>query len=189
LIISANNDQSPQQDVVLIDKSIVPPVVFEGVTGIFPIESVLFAIEVKKTLDAPELTTSIEKAIKLSQLRLLSGKHEDNDVPIVTYPWPPVSAILAFVSDLNLNGKTELERFITRLSLIQGYSADEPPIQVICVVGRGCWYWKRTEWKCWPKNYPLQEVMSFLATIMNSYKKIRETRWAPRLGEYLLDRT
>jgi hypothetical protein len=189
LIIAANNDQSREQDVVLIDRSIVPPVVFEGATGIYPIESVLFAIEVKKKLDAGEMDKSIKNAIRLSQLRLLPGKHDDNDVPIDTYRWPPVSAILAFGSDLTLNGTPELERFLERLNAIPGYTADDPPIQVICVVGRGCWFWKKSEWICWPSGHRLQEVISFIATIMNTYKRIRETRGAPRLGEYLLERT
>src|SRR5262245_11761145 len=66
VIVTANNIQSPQQDVLLIDRSIVPPVVFEGATGIFPIESVLLAIEIKKKLTARELRTSITNASKLA---------------------------------------------------------------------------------------------------------------------------
>jgi hypothetical protein len=42
-------------------------------------------------------------------------------------------------------------------------------------------------WLHWPSNPKLQEVIAFVATIMNGYKKIRLSRGSPRLGNYLLD--
>jgi hypothetical protein len=186
VVITSDNKQSSQQDIVLIDRSIVPPILLEGTTGIFPIESVLFAIEVKKRLDADGLAKSIENARELCSFYILPGEHDDNDIPNGKDPAEPISALLAFDSDLKQSGKSELVRFKQSWPHLTA----EPPIKVICVVGRGCWYWKKTEWewKLWPLRYQYNEVISFLATIMNSYKNIRKTRGEPRLGEYLLER-
>lgn len=46
-IITAFDQRSSQQDVVVFDRSIVPPILLEGTTGVFPVESVLFAIEIQ----------------------------------------------------------------------------------------------------------------------------------------------
>src|SRR3989304_5727458 len=40
-IISAGGKKSRQQDVVIFDRRILPPILFEDFTGIFPVESVL----------------------------------------------------------------------------------------------------------------------------------------------------
>jgi len=45
IIITADNRQSSEQDVVLFDRRILPPILLEQSNGVFPIESVLFSIE------------------------------------------------------------------------------------------------------------------------------------------------
>ena len=62
VIITAANQQSQEQDVVVFDKSIVPPILLEGATGLFPIESVIYGIEIKSKLTATELKSSIDSA-------------------------------------------------------------------------------------------------------------------------------
>jgi hypothetical protein len=183
VVVTADDIQSRQQDVLLIDKSIVPPIVFEGATGIFPVESVLFAIEVKKTLNARELASSIESANELSLFTCLPGLVDADDKPTTTELLNPISAILAFESDLTKSGKTELERFKESWD----HPTADPPIKVICVVDRGCWYWKRPRWELWPRTYRYHEVISFIASIMNTYRLVRESRGEPRLGNYLLE--
>lgn len=181
-IITANNQHSQQQDVVVFDKSIVPPILLEGTTGVFPIESVLFAIEIKTVLTATELKSSIESANQLRSLLYLPGEYDSDGKLMQSIVQSVIPAILAFHSDLSESGKTELERF----NEIWGSSTREPTIQMICVVGRGCWTWRDTdEWHAWPKSYPLEEVVAFIAVMMNSYKQIALSRKAPRLGEYL----
>jgi hypothetical protein len=51
-IISYTNQTSSQTDIILFDRRILPPVLFEDRLGLFPIESVLYAIEVKSKLTA-----------------------------------------------------------------------------------------------------------------------------------------
>ena len=184
-IITTTNQHSQQQDVVVFDRSIVPPILLEGTTGVFPIESVIYAIEIKSRLTAAELRSSIDSARQLDSLHYMTGEYDTADTPIESISMRLIPAILAFNSDLSESGNTELERF----KEIWGGSTDEtPPIRMICVVGRGCWAWKPTlpnKWHTWGGSYELEEVVRFIAGVMNSYKLIALSRKAPRLGTYL----
>jgi len=60
--------QSPQCDVVIYDRSIVPPLFLEGQPFI-PIDSVSDIIEVKSSLTNEEITDCIQKAMKLYKLK------------------------------------------------------------------------------------------------------------------------
>lgn len=185
VIITAINQQSQEQDIVVFDKSIVPPILLEGTTGVFPIESVIYAIEIKSRLTAAELRSSIDSARQLDSLQYMTGEYDTADTPIESISLRLIPAILAFNSDLSESGMTELERF----KEIWGGSTDEPPpIRMICVVGRGCWAWKPTlpnKWRTWGGSYELEEVIRFIAAVMNSYKLIALSRKEPRLGRYL----
>jgi hypothetical protein len=181
-VISAYDQKSLQQDIVIFDKSILPPFLFDGATGVFPIESVLFTIEIKAKLTSQQLKRAIDNAVQLSSLDILSGIYNEAGEYKSSLLFRPISAILAFESDLSV--KTEVERFDQK----RRHAANEPPIHLICVVGRGCWRWTLTSgWKPYANSYPLQDLVSFIAFIMNSYKEIALTRGAPRLGEYLLN--
>jgi hypothetical protein len=184
-VISAyENGLSKQQDVILFNRSILPPVIFEETTGLFPIESVLFTVEIKATLRADDVRSSISSASQLLSLKMLSGQYDANDNFIQSFDLiRPRSTLLAFDSDLVANGKSEIDRF----KEIWGHSIGEPPIHAICVVGRGCWYWKNSEWNTFPRPHELAEVLAFVSWILNSYKPISDSRKAPRIGEYLIE--
>jgi hypothetical protein len=184
IVAAFDKRPSQQQDVVIFDRSIVPPLLLEGTTGIFPIESVLSTIEIKTKLTALELKSSIDSAKQLLSMEYLPGEYNALDEPIqlASTVRGLIPAILAFDSDLSQSGKTELERFHE----ILGGSTHEPPIHMICVVGRGCWTWRLGEWKPWPRSYLLEEVVVFIAVLMNSYKAIALSRKAPRMGSYLI---
>jgi hypothetical protein len=159
----------------------------EGTTGVFPIESVLYTIEIKTLLTAAELRSSFDSASQLGSLNYLPGEYEADGQPIPSHMQAVIPNILAFESNLSESGKTEIERF----DEIWGRSSDQPPIQLICVIGRGCWTWKTpegtSEWYTWPRSYPLEEVIMFISVMMNSYKQLALSRGAPRLGLYLFE--
>ena len=180
-IISANNCQSRQQDIVIFDKRILPPILLEGTTGIFPIESVLYTVEVKSKLTAHELRTSHKNATELLDFDYLSGEYDERDNPIGHTVTKVISTIFAFDTDLASGIKSEVERY----NKIRG--AGLPAIRRICVVNRGCWHWHIDQWKVYPQTYPLAEVVGFVAGIMNTYRKVAATRKEPRLGHYLID--
>jgi hypothetical protein len=54
-IVATDGRESTQQDVVLYDRSVLPPALYDQEAGLFPIESVLYTIEVKSVLTREEL--------------------------------------------------------------------------------------------------------------------------------------
>ena len=180
-IITSIDQHSTQQDIVIYDRSIVPPILLDEHTGIFPVESALFAIEIKSVLTASELKSSITNAIQLKSLRYLPGEYGDDGKSSHEFVKGVIPCVLALDSDLNVTGKTEIERV---QEILEGAS-DDPPVQVICVVGRGCWSWRNTDqWHAWPRSESPEELVAFVAAIMNSYKQIALSRRAPRMGHY-----
>jgi hypothetical protein len=180
-IISTDNRQSRQQDVVIFDKRILPPIVLEGSTGIFPIESALYAIEVKTKMTADEMATSHTSATELMGFRYTSGDYDESGKATEHVVTKVVSGVLAFDTDLTVGGKNDAERY----DQIRG--SGDPAIRVICVVGRGYWYWSQSKWKTWQQTYELEEVVGFIAGVINTYRMIATTRKEPRLGRYLTD--
>ena len=180
-IISADNLQSGQQDVVIFDKSILPPILLEESKGIFPIESVLYAIEVKSKMTAHEMKTSHRSATELGGFEYQSGYYDEFDRAVNHSVGKVISAVFAFDTDLILEGKNDSERY----DEIRG--SKDPAIRAICVVGRGYWYWYKDRWKTWNRTYDFAEVVGFIASVMNTYRRIAATRKEPRLGQYLID--
>lgn len=180
-IVSANNRHSKQQDVVMFDQRILPPILLEESVGLFPIESVLYTVEVKSTLNASELKDSHRSATELRGFGYQSGKYDERDSPERHTVRPVISTILAFDTDLVPGGKPEVQRY----DEVRG--SEFPAIQAMCVVGKGYWYNRDGQWKEWTLTYPLEEVVGFVAGIMNTYRDVAESREAPRLGRYLID--
>src|SRR5205814_8120838 len=109
-IISSEGGTSTQQDVILYDAAVVPPATFEGEIGMFPVESVLFVLEVKSRLTATDLKSANDSAVSLSQL-----KHA---APLVQYSWKAryhvegcIPVLFAFDSDLTAGGITGVVRY------------------------------------------------------------------------------
>jgi len=180
-IISTKNQHSRQQDVVMFDRSILPPMLLEGNTGVFPIESVLYTVEVKSTLNAAELKESHASASELLDFPYLPGVYDEFDKELHHEVKKVVSTILAFDTDLSPSGKTETQRYDELCK------SEKPVIRAICVVGKGYWWWTPNGWKAWPISYDLGEVVGFVAGVMNTYRKIAATRKEPRMGRYVTD--
>lgn len=180
-IISSDNRQSREQDVVIYDKRILPPILLERVKGIFPIESALYAIEVKSKMTANEIETSHESATELTGFTYQSGDYDEFGKATNHLVTRLISCVLAFDTDLVLEGKSEVERY----DEIRG--SEYPAIRAICVVGRGYWYWSEKRWKTWDRTYDFEEVVGLIAGVMNTYRMIAATRKEPRLGLYLRD--
>ncbi len=146
-----------------------------------PVESVLYAIEVKSKLSLEELKRAEAGAKRLEQLRLLQVKNQ------TARALAPLSILLAFDSDLKGEYSSELDRYLT---LIQGSPFG---LAALCVVGKGYWFWD-TRTEKWDSTvvgsasheYQYQEVVEFVAGIMNTYPDIAASRGNPPLGWYLL---
>ena len=181
IIVTASNQQSGQQDIVIYDKKIIPPILLENSSGLFPVESVLFTIEIKSTLTATELRNTHEKTKTIKNFQLISGIYSnDDDTPIPHTYKKSISCLFAFSTDLVNKGETE------RYDEIRG--DEEPSIDIIRVIGSGLWRWRpvKNSWREEKGEYPNWEVINFIARILNSYRDISITRGEPRIGYYLL---
>lgn len=177
-IVSSNGEVSCQHDIVIYDKAILPPILFDLSTGFFPIESVLYSIEIKSKLTRQELKSSHIAAQYLARLPLLGidGKF--------SFDGPrPISSVFALGSDLKDVGQSETERY-NRIR-----NGEPAFISVICVVGRGYWWQDDGVWRDWPEKHHLSEVIGMLGGIMNSLPRMYEQRRTarPPFGTYLID--
>ena len=164
---------------MLYDRSILPPVLLEDITGLFPIECVLYAIGVKTKLIMQELRDAGAKVRALDDMPIQSGRYDENFKPLTHNVIRPGSALFAFGSDLKQ--KSELDRHLELLG-------DSPPaIKVLCVVGRGIWHFSpEGEWHEHVLSCEFDEILHLIAVLLNSYTLIAATRGAPRLAVYLL---
>ncbi len=137
-IITFDGRESRQQDVLIYDRQILPPFLFET-EGLFSIESVLYTIEVKSRLTRHELITSIRNAEELSGFPYLPGKYDEFDKPVDHDILKVMPAIFAFDSDLVGDKESEIDRYCN----VAG--SRTTPIGAICVVSKGYWYWNENE--------------------------------------------
>jgi len=176
VVISAAGQQSKQTDIILYDKNLIPPLLLAD-QGLFPIESVLVSIEVKSILTQSELLVAHRAAELLNTFTILPGLYTEAGEPIQHTQISPPSALIAFGSDLTAS--TELERY---QRLLVG---SQQELGVICVVSRQCVVWNSTKWLVHPASEDHDELVAFLAVILNTLPGIALTRGRPRMGKYL----
>jgi hypothetical protein len=179
-IATSNGDLSPQQDVVIYDRRILPPVLFEAVLGVFPIEAVLATVEVKTTLTATEVASAHASASTIHTYQYLPGE-DDNATgqPVVHSIEKIISSVFALDTDLKPDGKTELQRYqeIDRGS--------EPVVRSICISGRGYWYFSGA-WRHVESDAQHSETVMFIIGLYDTLGRVAETRRRPKLVGYVM---
>lgn len=161
-ITDAKGNLSAETDIVIYDRRSIPPILFDDKNGVFPIEAVSYAIEIKSKLTATECRSSIQKDI---QLRALSGP-------------PPLSALFAFASDLTAG--LDSNRF---MEAQEAFSVPLP-IDIFWIAGREYGFFKNG-WKVLPPQDGNAEIVSFLVGIMNTMVGLRNvTRHVLEPGWY-----
>lgn len=175
------NSPSSQQDVIIYDKSILPPVLYEGSKGLIPIESVLYTIEVKTTLTKSGLLEAHRAAKKLASFSYLPGevdkygKEKHHRVELAR------SVLFALGSDLSGGGISEAERY-------RDVYADEYPfLRAICVAQKEYWWEVDGSWLCIPAGGNYEETLGFIGGITNTYKRVAASRGWPNLGNYIIE--
>ncbi len=144
-----NGSLSAETDVILYDRRSVPPVMYDELLGVFPIECVYYTIEVKTRLTAGELDDAIKKG---ERLRSLVGPQ-------------PHSALFAFASDLAAS--RDSDRVIQR----QKELVVPLPVNVFCVAGKEYGFWQDGVWKLWPTSGQPEPTMGFVVGILNTLVK------------------
>ena len=143
-IVSKDGQQSGQQDIIMCDRRILSPIVLEQNTGVFPIESVLYVIEVKSILTAGGLEKSHRNAVTLGTFRYASGRYDDRGQLIPSQVGQLVYTVFAFGTNLKAGRKNDLTRYL------EICREQPPPIRAICVVGNGYWWWSEKKgWQEW----------------------------------------
>ena len=191
-IIDYSGLQSKETDVILYSKDVLPHVLFSDKDdmGLYPAEICLYAIEVKSRVTVEELRDAYEKAKMINSLKYLSGIYGPGDRAIPHLTTRIVPAMFAFGSDLSGDSKSELERYIE----IDPLAERDPSIRCICIVGKGCWFFRSDaineisvgKWLCWKPTSNHEEIIGFLSGVLNTIPDAIASRGRPRFGEYLL---
>ncbi|WP_192560254.1 DUF6602 domain-containing protein [Pseudomonas allokribbensis] len=156
-VIDTAEKISDQLDLVVYQRKTAPPIMFASELGLFPIECVKYVFEVKSTLNASEVKDAIKKFQSLHELRsyprMVSGE--------TVYGENPITVLFAFSSDIS---GSEIERYLK-------YDSGEiPQASVICVLGKGYWFWK-DGWHgvlIKPEMPPMFEFALFITGLINT---------------------
>lgn len=188
-IIDNTGTQSDQIDIIIYSTDINPPILYdEGKSdmGLFPAETCLYAIEVKSQASASELRKAIENAKSVRKMKFLAGYYDIYFNPVHHRLTAIVPAFFAFDSDLKEGGKSELDRYLQ----LDPNGRTNPVIPVICVIGKGYWYFNGNEssWYYWEPTPDHGEVISFLGGVLNTIPDQIASRGHPRFGTYLIDK-
>jgi hypothetical protein len=186
-LVASNGAKSPQIDVVLYAPAILPPWLYDPSSGMFPIESCLYWVEVKSRLNAATLFQAIENARRTGDLPLIQTEHwravstHKLVDGFVTATPNPIPVLFALGSDLISSAEAEMMRY----RALDEQADIRPAFRVICVVGRGYWYFGDTRWLHVAASPDLDEVMSFLAGLTNTVPQLLAAKGRPRFGRYI----
>ncbi len=180
-IISQPGTISKQIDIILYDRGILPPALYDESTGLFPVEASLYAIEVKTTLTSKGLKLAHESAVELRKFRYMAGRfHKDgtrNHHPIEKVR----NVVFALNSDLRGAATNEAERY----EKVYRRKSENPHIAAICVAGKEYCYDDGRHWRICKGSSEHEEILGFLAGVTNTYKNVAASRHSPSLGDYI----
>jgi hypothetical protein len=145
-IADSKGNLSNQSDIIIYNSYQFPPILFDSSKGFFPIESVAYVIEVKTTLNATEIKTTIDKAKALEKLE---GQK-------------PHFVLFAFNSDLK-NKESDLKR-------MEKYMIGKNPVlNIFCIVNRIYGYYLGDEgWGYFDDTDDNYEVTCLVIGILNT---------------------
>lgn len=178
-IVDSENQQSQECDVIIYDRDILPPILFDPSLGLYPIESTMAVLEIKSRVDATEIKDAIKKA---TSLRVLKGIPDESISP--GQMKAPLFAVLGYSSDLCIEGESESSRY-------KKYDTNANPlIKAICVIKRGYWCFLPDPTNAWHSRSATteyDEVTDFVSGLLNTLRTVRKSRGYPKIGPYLVD--
>ena len=181
ILSSVEGKISSEQDIVIYDQRLVPPVLYERSLGMFPIECTLATVEVKSRLTAHELQSTDKKVAELFDFKYQSGLPAAQLPPNGVVVERVSCSLFALDTDLSENGISEIERYKS----LPGCHSEA--LRAICVVGRGYWYRYGDDWKTTAQNFKFAEVAGFLAGTLGLLERVAESRGKPSLANYLFE--
>jgi hypothetical protein len=184
-VISSVGQTSTQQDVVIYDRSILPPLVFESSAGLFPIEAALYVIQVKTNVTVSDVEAAHVAAAKLAGFQYAAGSQTQDGAVSDHLVTKAIPVLFAFDTDIARGDVLGCYQHFLDKELAAGRSSD-PHLDSICVVGKGYWFLVNGNWVTWPRGDDFQEVVAFLSGILDNYKRVAATRLSPKLGNYIV---
>lgn len=187
MIVAAENviRQSTQDDIILFDRSLVPPVLAanHAPEGVFLLNSVLARIEVKSTLTRASVGAFVQSSQQMAELK-------QSVQPGFVGPLEgTLNLLFAFDSDANGSGQPDFE--LTRLIEVMGEHSCETLsgiVSMICVPTRGFWKLGQEDgsrsWQRFKLSSPEDRVAWFVGCVSNTCYQAHARRQGrdPRLG-------
>jgi hypothetical protein len=189
-VVDYEGNMSKEMDLCIYSKNLHPPIFFSSneKLGIFPIESLLNAIEVKSELNMKNLKDTFSKFTQLNEdLIMTAAFHDENHDAIETYFVKPHYSLFAFNTHLK---KYSPEKILELYSKVDKEWDTFPLVTNICIANKG---WLCNTHQGWihisynSMNNFNEEIVGFLATLVNDLPRIEESRGTPRIGYYLTD--
>ncbi len=181
IVSSVEGKVSSEQDVVIYNRRLVPPVLYERSLGMFPLECTLATIEVKSQLTRDELRDADAKAASLFDFKYQSGLPVTKLTAAGVMVERAVCAVFALDTDLVVGGMTEIERY-------QSLPGRHPEaLRALCVVGRGYWFRHEDAWRTTSQCFDLAEVAAFIAGMIGLLARVARSRGEPSLANYLFE--
>ena len=171
IIIAAENRvrESTQDDIVIYDKSLVPPVLVSphAPEGVFLFNSVLARIEVKSKLTRRDIVAFVRSSMQIADLR-----HSVQPGCVTSFTGA-FNLLFAFSSDATGNGNVNFE--LSRLLEVMREEGCEPlsgKVSMLCVPTAGFWKLGMSEgqmyWQRLLRNTPEANIAWFVGCISNS---------------------
>ena len=173
-----DGNQSPESDLLIWRKDLLPPLLYSDDNGIYPIDSCYYFFEIKSVATSTTIKDGIRKADKIRSMRYLANY----DGPIKGHP---IKVFFAYESDSDE---------IDELSRFEKNEDDfnlNPKFDIICIANKGYWVFNRknfsdhieTEWMFFPADGESYEILGLLAGIINTIAG----RYKPSFGYYILE--
>jgi hypothetical protein len=188
IIIDRFGAQSSETDLILHCPEVLPPYLLDHTAGYFPVESAIYAFEVKSRLTNGEIADAVKKFARLDQLENLFHPQFDQ---LSSFP---ITVLFAFESDLKKSPQDEFERFKAALDNAGPNKHGVPVIRVFCVIGRGYWYhadaWingkKRRGWWHIRADEDHNEVLGLVGGVINTVRSEKLKRYGLAFGNYII---
>jgi hypothetical protein len=184
-IVDYLGNQSPEVDLIVYSKKILPAIMYGNTDLVFPAESVFYAIEIKSKITMTEIESAhLNAKLILENIKYSSGIHDSADSPISHVITPIIPALFGFSSDLEFS---TIRNDLTRYTEYLAKHNDIPSLRTICIVDKGYWWLgKDNNWMYLGPTDDHDEVIDFVSGVINTLHKSYSTRGYPRLGNYLM---
>jgi hypothetical protein len=179
IVSAVDGKVSTEQDIVIYNRRLLPPILYEGSLGMFPLECVLATVEVKSRLTQDELRDVDKKAGALFDFQYQSGLPAHLLGSGSAQVERVMATLFALETDLSENGRTEIERYDS----LPGHHPEA--LRALCVVGRGYWFRRYDHWKTTPRNFEFSEVAAFITGTLGVLSRVGLSRREPSLANYL----